>query len=84
MLSALIAWILSALIELSPKVVKERVQISEFCLLGLLKKHLRNYSQDDRGNACFMKFFSAAKDARHSTPLRSSPAQSIMGIDSLP
>ena len=67
-----------------PKVVKERVEISEFYLLSLLKKHLLNYSQDDRGNASFMKFFSAVKDARHSTPIRASRSQSIMGIDSLP
>ena len=68
----------------SPKVVKERIEVGELYLLSLLKRHLLNYSQDDRGNASFMKFFSAVKDARHSTPIRSSPAQSIMEIDSLP
>ena len=67
-----------------PKIVKESVEISEIYLLSLLKKHLLNYSQDDRGNVSFMKFFSAVKDARHSTPIRSSAPRSTMEIDSLP
>ena len=66
-----------------PKVVKERVEIGELYLLSLLKKHLLNYSQDDRGNSSFMKFFSAVKDARHSTPIRAAPSQPLMEIDSL-
>ena len=69
----------------SPKVVKERIEISEAYLLGLLKKHLLNYSLDDRGNASFMKFFSATKDARHSAGLSAGhsagPSQPRMEID---
>ena len=66
-----------------PKDVKERIEIAEVYLLGLLKKHLLNYSQDDRGNVSFMKFFSAVKDARHSSPIRASASRSLMEIDSL-
>ena len=66
-----------------PKAVKERIEIAEVYLLGLLKKHLLNYSQDDRGNVSFMKFFSAAKDARYSAPIRASASSPLMEIDSL-